>query len=58
MNAAMKILELNVQIIQVAAFIWMVFEVRLLRHMFEQHVATYHAENGGKKNGKDNEPAI
>jgi hypothetical protein len=42
MKMLIELLQLNQAIIQTAAFIWMVFEVRLLRHKFEEHLQNYH----------------
>jgi hypothetical protein len=58
MKSTLEILGLNIQLMTVAAFIWNIFEIRLLRHIFENHMNVYHGEKRRKSDGDDNEPAI
>jgi hypothetical protein len=58
MKTALDILGLNVQLMTVAAFIWNVFEIRLLRHLFENHMNIYHGQGRRASDGKDNQPPV
>jgi hypothetical protein len=54
MKLFLEILQLNSQLLQTAAFIWGVFEVRLLRFKFDEHLTNYHGRRASdKKDGED-----
>jgi len=58
MKTIIELLGLNVQVIQTAVLIWGVFEVRMVRFKFTQHMVIYHGQKRRKEDGDDNEPTI
>jgi hypothetical protein len=58
MIAELTMLGLSVQTLQLAAFIWMVFEARYLTRMFKDHMQQYHPPHRRATDGCDNAPTV
>lgn len=58
MKQLIELLGLNVQVIQTAVLIWGVFEVRLVRFKFSEHMRQFHGVGRRATDGKDDESTI